>query len=199
MNSQDVQEVMTQAKSVTEKTIHPKPLKSECELTMLQEKYILPKLPSLKWNSSRRYWCNRPQRRPISHLFLRLHLSPGQSVSHQWALSSSRKSATRRKPLAARPHPCFHSCHLQRLASCVITHSRRLLTKTLFTNPPVFTRCRKVDLTWFTAYSFHSGVSVNVLIRVFTTLKKKTTQQNIYFWNDDTPQRLWYIPKLNTN
>lgn len=130
---------------------------------------------------------------------LRLHLSPGQSVSHQWALSSSRRSATRRKPLAARPHPCFHSCHLQRLASCVITHSRRLLTKTLFTNPPVFTRCRKVDLTWFTAYSFHSGVSVNVLIRVFTTLKKKTTQQNIYFWNDDTPQRLWYIPKLNTN
>lgn len=131
---------------------------------------------------------------------LRLHLSPaGQSVSHQWVLSSSRRSTTRRTRLNARQHPCFHSCHLQRLASCVITHSRRLLTKTLFTNPSVFTHSSKVVLiNLVCSIFFHSGVSVNVVKRVFTTVKK-TKHQNIYFWNNNTLRQLWYVPKLNTN
>lgn len=114
---------------------------------------------------------------------LRLHLSPArQSVSHQWALSSPRRSTTRRTHLNARPDPSSHSCQLQRLASCVITHSRRLLTKTLFTNPTVFTHGSKgglIDLVC--SIMFHSGVSVNVLKRVVTTVKKKTKHQNVHF------------------
>lgn len=152
---------------------------------MLQEKKNLPKLPSLKWNSSCWYWCNQPQRRPTSHLFLfsgSICLQQ-DNLSHQCALSTSRRSPTRRTRLHACPHPCFYTCHLQRLASCVITHSRRLLTNTPFTNPSLFTHSGKVDLINLVcrALSFHSRVSVNVLKTcVYNREKEKEATKCIF-------------------
>lgn len=130
---------------------------------MLQEKNIPLKLPPLKRNPSRWYLCNQPQRRPSSHLFLfsgSICLQQDQrATSEPCHPPDSRRSTTRRTRLSARPHPCFHSRHVRRHASCVITHSRQLLTKTLFTNPPVFTRSSsKVDFSNLVcSIFFHSG------------------------------------------